>query len=139
MKTSQLFSLVIAVAFLSSTAFAGNPKTETKDTSIDSSEELYVNPLEEVLAMQAIPEIIMDFEMTKTQWIYVNAEEEYTNPLNEVLEMETIPEVYTHSKPKFTEIELSEDMDVNPLQEALDMEAIPSINTGLETTLLTNN
>mgnify|MGYP000326941154 CR=1 FL=1 len=82
MKTSQLFSLVIAIALLNSTAFAGNTKTETKDSSLDSSEELYVNPLEEVLAMQAIPDIILDDDMPSASWLYVNAEEDYLNPLN---------------------------------------------------------
>jgi hypothetical protein len=121
MKTSQLFSLAIAFVILSTSAFAGNTKTETKDTSIDSSEELYVNPLEEVLAMQAIPDIILENEMTKTSWLYVNNEEDYVNPFNEVLEMETIPEVH------IAEFELLDTLYVNPLQEVLEMEAIPTI------------
>lgn len=127
MKTSQLFSLVIAIALLNSTAFAGNTKTETKDSSLDSSEELYVNPLEEVLAMQAIPDIILDDDMPSASWLHVNAEEDYLNPLNEVLEMENIPEVKMNST-----LKLSDDEYSNPLQEVLEMEAIPAVKLDSE-------
>lgn len=122
MKTSQLFSLVIAFVVLSTSVFAGNTKTETKDASLDSSEELYVNPLEEVLAMQAIPEIIMENDMSTASWIYVDAEEEYTNPLIEVLEMEQIPQLEVAMYLKSSEMDY-----VNPLIEVLEMEKIPAI------------
>ncbi len=127
MKTSQLFSLVLAFTILSTSTFAGNTKTETNDSSIDSSEELYVNPLEEVLAMQAIPDIILDDNMTSTSWLYVNAEEEYLNPLNEVLEMENIPEVNIA-----TSLRIADEEYTNPLQEVLEMEAIPTIKLDSE-------
>ena len=122
MKTSQLFSLVIAFVVLSTSVFAGNTKTETKDASLDSSEELYVNPLEEVLAMQAIPEIIMENDMSTASWLYVDAEEEYTNPLIEVLEMEQIPQLEVAMYLKSSEMDY-----VNPLIEVLEMEKIPAI------------
>lgn len=122
MKTSQLFSLVIAFVVLSTSVFAGNTKTETKDASLDSSEELYVNPLEEVLAMQAIPEIIIENDMSTASWLYVDAEEEYTNPLNEVLAMETIPQIDVAMRLNSSETEYA-----NPLEEVLEMEQIPSI------------
>ena len=129
MKTSQLFSLVIAFVVLSTSVFAGNTKTETKDASLDSSEELYVNPLEEVLAMQAIPEIIMENDMSTASWIYVDAEEEYTNPLIEVLEMEQIPQLEVAMYLKSSEMDY-----VNPLIEVLEMEKIPAIR--MDTPLL---
>lgn len=122
MKTSQLFSLVIAFVVLNTSVFAGNTKTETKDTSLDSSEELYVNPLEEVLAMQAIPEIIIEDELNATSWLYVNAEEEYTNPLNEILEMEQIPQIEIAMHSQSLELDY-----VNPLLEVLEMDKIPAI------------
>ena len=122
MKTSQLFSLVIAFVILSTSVFAGNTKTETKDASLDSSEELYVNPLEEVLAMQAIPEIIMENDMSTASWLYVDAEEECTNPLIEVLEMEQIPQLEVAMYLKSSEMDY-----VNPLIEVLEMEKIPAI------------
>jgi len=122
MKTSQLFSLVIAFVVLSTSVFAGNTKTETKDASLDSSEELYVNPLEEVLAMQAIPEIIMENDMSTASWLYVDAEEEYTNPLIEVLEMEQIPQIEIAMHSQSLELDY-----VNPLIEVLEMEKIPAI------------
>ena len=122
MKTSQLFSLVIAFVILSTSVFAGNTKTETKDASLDSSEELYVNQLEEVLAMQAIPEIIMENDMSTASWLYVDAEEECTNPLIEVLEMEQIPQLEVAMYLKSSEMDY-----VNPLIEVLEMEKIPAI------------
>ena len=129
MKTSQLFSLVIAFVILSTSVFAGNTKTETKDASLDSSEELYVNPLEEVLAMQAIPEIIMENDMSTASWLYVDAEEECTNPLIEVLEMEQIPQLEVAMYLKSSEMDY-----VNPLIEVLEMEKIPAIR--MDTPLL---
>ncbi len=122
MKTSQLFSLTIAFALLTTTVFAVNTKTETKNASTDSSEELYVNPLEEVLAMQDIPEIILESDIRLNPWLYVNAEEEYVNPLKEVLEMENIPEVKIYSTQNLVDIEYTD-----PLQEVLQMEEIPNI------------
>lgn len=129
MKTSQLFSLVIAFVILSTSVFAGNTKTDAKDALLDSSEELYVNPLEEVLAMQAIPEIIMENDMSTASWLYVDAEEEYTNPLIEVLEMEQIPQLEVAMYLKSSEMDY-----VNPLIEVLEMEKIPAIR--MDTPLL---
>jgi hypothetical protein len=128
MKTSNLTSLVIAFVILSSTAFAGNPKTEMKDTSIDSSEELYVNPLEEVLAMQGIPEIILDEEITLSFWAMGTSKEDDTNPLREVLDMEPIPDITLTTNQKTFDFEVLADNFTNPLQEVLEMESIPTID-----------
>lgn len=135
MKTSKLLSLATALVLLSSTVFAGKANTDIhkNDTTwifaaLDYTDWDYViDPLQEVLEMDAIPMIYVSENIEES--LFVNSEEEYINPLEEVLAMELIPAIQLPFINSFNNVIFNsmEEEYTNPLEEVLAMEAIPVI------------
>lgn len=132
MKNSKLFLLSACFVIVNSLAIAGNTRTGVEDTTAESSEELYVDPLEELLAMEGIPTIIMDSDDVLN---LLNEEVTYINPLEEVLAMESIPTIEIKDQNTFTvqSFDAMEVEEMNPLQEVLAMEQIPTIQVETNT------